>query len=70
MGISGLLPMLKDISEEVHIRSFAGQVAAIDAYCWIHKAAILCAEELILGTESSRYVESENEYYLVLLVRC
>ena len=67
MGISGLLPMLKDISEEVHIRSFAGQVAAIDAYCWIHKAAILCAEELILGTETSRYVESENEYYLVFV---
>ena len=70
MGISGLLPMLKDISEELHIRSFAGQVAAIDAYCWIHKAAILCAEELILGTETSRYVESENECLSLIIWFC
>ena len=48
MGISGLLPTVEDISKEVHINSFAGQVAVIDAYCWIHKAAILCFEQLIL----------------------
>ena len=70
MAISGLLPMLKDISEELHIRSFAGQVAAIEAYCWIHKAAILCTEELILGTESSRYVESENECLSLIIWFC
>ena len=57
MGISGLFPMLKEISEDIHIKSFAGQVAAIDAYCWIHRAAIFCAEELILGIETSRCVE-------------
>ena len=57
MGISGLLPMLKEISEDIHIKSFAGQVAAIDAYYWIHRAAIFCAEELILGIETSRCVE-------------
>ncbi|KAJ7364966.1 Rad2 nuclease [Desmophyllum pertusum] len=54
MGIPGLLQMLKEISEEIQIKSFAGQVAAIDEYCWIHKAAIYCAEELILGIETSR----------------
>ena len=43
--------MLKEMSEDIHIKSFAGQVAAIDAYCWIHRAAIFCAEELILGIE-------------------
>ena len=57
MGIPGLLPMLKEISEDIHIKSFAGQVAAIDAYCWIHRAASFCAEELILGIETSRCVE-------------
>ena len=51
MGISGLLPMLKEIAEDVQVKSFADQVAAIDAYCWIHKAAIFCAEELILGID-------------------
>ena len=54
MGISGLLPMLKEIAEDVQLRSFADQVAAVDVYCWIHKAAIFCAEELILGVETSR----------------
>ena len=32
--------MLKDTLEEVHIKSFTGQVEAVNAYCWIHKAAI------------------------------
>ena len=54
MGIAGLLPLLSDICEDVHLKSFAGQVAVIDAYCWIHKAAIFCAEELAFGSETSR----------------
>ena len=31
MGITGLLPLLKDITWDVHVRSFSGKVAAIDA---------------------------------------
>ena len=54
MGITGLLPLLKDITWDVHVRSFSGKVAAIDAYCWLHKAAIFCAEEIILGIETTR----------------
>ena len=62
MGITGLLPLLKDITRDVHVRSFSGKVAAIDAYCWIHKAAIFCAEEIILGIETMRYVSTLRSY--------
>ena len=37
---------------------FVGQVTAIYVYCWIRKGAILCAEQLILGVETSRYIDS------------
>ena len=62
MGITGLLPLLKDITWDVHVRSFSGKVAAIDAYCWLHKAAIFCAEEIILGIETTRYVSTLRSY--------
>ena len=53
MGITGLLPLLKDITWDVHVRSLSGKVAAIDAYCWLHKAGIFCAEEIMLGIETT-----------------
>ena len=65
MGITGLLPLLKDMICDVHVRSFCGKVAAIDAYCLLHKAAIFCAEEIILGIETTRYV-STLRYYMCL----
>ncbi|CAH3144950.1 unnamed protein product [Porites evermanni] len=55
MGITGLLPLLKGITCDVHLRSFSGKVAAIDVYCWLHKTFIFCVEEIILGIETTRY---------------
>ena len=40
MGITGLLPLLKDITCDVHLRYSSGKVAAIDVYCWLHKTVI------------------------------
>ena len=37
MGITGLLPLLKDTTCDVQLRSFSGKVAAIDVYCWLNK---------------------------------
>ena len=62
MGISGLLPLLKDITCDVHLRSFSGKVAAIDVYCWLHKTVIFCVEEIILGIETTRYVSTLRSY--------
>ncbi|CAH3121715.1 unnamed protein product [Porites lobata] len=57
MGITGLLPLLKDITCDVHLRSFSGKVAAIDVYCWLHETVIFCVEEIILGIEKTRYID-------------
>ena len=62
MGITGLLPLLKDITCDVHLRSFSGKVAAIDVYCWLHKTVIFCVEEIILGIETTRYVSTLRPY--------
>ena len=62
MGITGLLPLLKDITCDVHLRSFSGKVAAIDVYCWLHKTVIFCAEGIILGIETPRYVSTLRSY--------
>ncbi|CAH3160490.1 unnamed protein product [Porites evermanni] len=58
MGITGLLPLLKDITCDVHLRSFSGKVAAIDFYCWLHKTVIFCVKGIILGIETTRYVST------------
>lgn len=50
MGISGLLPFLKDATTAVNIKQFEGSTVAVDTYCWIYRGAFSCAEELALGT--------------------
>lgn len=34
MGISGLLPVLKSITEAKTIDEYRGKTLAIDGYCW------------------------------------
>ncbi|CAH3187181.1 unnamed protein product [Porites lobata] len=57
MDITGLLPLLKDITCDVHLRSFSGKVTAIDVYCWLHKTVIFCVEEIDFGIEATRYID-------------
>ncbi|CAH3166803.1 unnamed protein product [Porites lobata] len=57
MGITGLLPLLKDITCDFHLRSLSGKVAAIDVYCWLHKTVIFCVEEINLGIEATGYID-------------
>lgn len=45
------LSMLKEILNDIHIKSFAGQVTAVDVFYSIHKAAIFNAEQLILESK-------------------
>lgn len=33
-----LLPYLKTYSQNVHIGQFKGQTAAVDGFCWLHRA--------------------------------
>ena len=53
MGISALLPFLSDVTSQVNIATFTGQTAAVDGYCWLHKGAVLCAEDLIFRRETT-----------------
>lgn len=54
MGISGLLPVLKDITHKTHIREFAGKTAAIDGYVWLYKGAYCCPQELCEGVPTDK----------------
>lgn len=52
MGISGLLPFLKQASTSCSIRDYEGSTVAVDTYCWIYRGAFSCAEDLALGRET------------------
>lgn len=56
MGISGLLPLLKEIQHETHVEVYRGKTVGIDAYVWLHRGAYACATELALGRPTSRYI--------------
>ncbi|EIW70280.1 hypothetical protein TREMEDRAFT_43853 [Tremella mesenterica DSM 1558] len=57
MGISGLLPMLKGIQVDGHISHFKGKRLAVDAYVWLHKGAFGCAEDLVKGKKTTKFVD-------------
>ncbi|KAJ2925261.1 hypothetical protein H1R20_g11856, partial [Candolleomyces eurysporus] len=57
MGISGLLPALKCIQTTRHLKEYAGQRVAVDAYVWLHKGVYACATDLATGKSTTRYVD-------------
>lgn len=56
MGITGLLPLLRDVTHEAHIGEYRGKVAGIDAFCWLHRGAFTCGTELVLGRPTDKCV--------------
>lgn len=56
MGITGLLPLLKDIQVKTSLSNFKGQTVGIDAYCWLHKGTYCCAQDLMMGKPTRAYV--------------
>jgi len=67
MGISGLLPFLKNASRPVHVREFKGMTCAIDVYCFLHKGAFGCAEQLVQGKPTDAYIKYVMKYIDMLL---
>ena len=49
MGIQGLLPALKPILEDGHIKDFKRKHVGVDTSSWLHKGAFACAYELAMG---------------------
>ncbi|ORX70255.1 PIN domain-like protein [Linderina pennispora] len=56
MGISGLLPLLRETQEKGHIEQFAGQTVGIDSYIWLYRGAFSCAADLALGKPTTKYI--------------
>ncbi|TPX34845.1 hypothetical protein SmJEL517_g02617 [Synchytrium microbalum] len=56
MGIQGLLPMLSKIYEPIHLADLKGLAVAVDTYVWLHRGAFGCAQDLVLGNPTTKYV--------------
>lgn len=56
MGIQGLLPLLKDVQSPTHVSQFKGQTLGIDGYVWLHRGAYGCADKLVKGEQTTKYV--------------
>lgn len=67
MGISGLLPLLKPACKPVNISQFRGKTFAIDVYCFLHKGAFGCAEQLVQGKQTDGYVKYVMKYVSLML---
>ena len=49
MGINDLLKTLRSIEKPKHLSYFKGKKIGIDTYCWLHKIAYICGDEIIDG---------------------
>ncbi len=52
MGINGLIPFLNKSSVKCNVSQFNGKTVAIDGYCWLHKGAFSCADQLVIGEKT------------------
>ena len=49
MGVRGLLPALKSVTDQVHVSKYAGKTVAVDASGWLYKGAYSCPVDLVFG---------------------
>ena len=57
MGITGLLPFLKDFAEDIDLTSCRGSVIAVDAYIWLYKGGYCCPYQLVCGIPTSVHID-------------
>lgn len=57
MGVTGLLPQLKPIQNQVTLRRYEGTTLGIDGYAWLHRAACSCAYELAMDLPTEKYLK-------------
>jgi len=67
MGVSGLLKALGDVSSLVHVSAYRGKCVGIDAYCFLHRGKLACAEALMAGRPTILFLKPMLE--LVALLR-
>ncbi|KAG7196137.1 Rad2 nuclease [Scheffersomyces spartinae] len=56
MGVTGLLPLLKDIQEPCTLERYRGKTLAIDGFGWMHRALISCSQDLCQNRPTRRYI--------------
>ena len=47
--------------------NYTGSTVAIDVYCWLHKGAFGCAEQLVQGRYTDGYIKYVMKYINILL---
>ncbi|KAF1313863.1 Exonuclease 1, partial [Globisporangium splendens] len=53
MGVAGLLPALKSVTDQVHVAKYAGKIVGIDAAGWLYKGAYSCPMDVVLRNKNS-----------------
>mmetsp|Transcript_124292 Transcript_124292/g.247766 ORF Transcript_124292/g.247766 Transcript_124292/m.247766 type:complete len:496 (+) Transcript_124292:117-1604(+) len=66
MGVAGLLKALGDVSSLVHISAYRGKCVGIDAYCFLHRGKLACAEALMAGRPTILFLKPMMEVVAVL----
>lgn len=57
MGVQGLLGQLRPIVQQAHLSRFRLQTLAVDAYGWLHKGVLGCAQELARGEHTEDFLK-------------
>ncbi|KAJ2064538.1 hypothetical protein GGI17_000865 [Coemansia sp. S146] len=56
MGITGLIPLLREAQRSGHVKEFSGQTVGVDSYIWLYKGAFSCASDLALNLPTTKYI--------------
>ena len=58
MGIQNLHKFFKPASKKLVLdSSWKGKKVGVDAMCWMHRGAVSCAYDLIVGIETDRFIK-------------
>ncbi|KAG1709480.1 hypothetical protein DVH05_020135 [Phytophthora capsici] len=66
MGVAGLLPVLKSVTDQVHVSKYAGKTVGVDASSWLYKGAYSCPVDLVLGKPTDAYLNFSIQHIKLL----
>ncbi|KAG7380688.1 Rad2 nuclease [Phytophthora pseudosyringae] len=66
MGVTGLLPVLKSVTDQVHVSKYAGKTVGVDASGWLYKGAYSCPVDLVMGRPTDAYLNFAVQHIKML----
>ncbi|KAG2765844.1 hypothetical protein PC129_g12890 [Phytophthora cactorum] len=66
MGVTGLLPVLKSVTDQVHVSKYAGKTVGVDASDWLYKGAYSCPVDIVLGRPTDAYLNHAIQHIKLL----